>query len=75
MAAVGRGWGLAGEPVDRQKALCQRKEKPRSLPEVEHSAQEAQGKPERGSAGLPHGRKLPLSRTRWQFRSLAELGN
>lgn len=39
MAAVGRGWGLAGEPVDRQKALCQHKEKPRSLPEVQHSAQ------------------------------------
>lgn len=68
---------MLGSRVDRQKALCQRKEKPRSLHEFRALRREAQGRPERSSAGLARGRKLPLSRTRWQLLlcGLAEPGN
>lgn len=78
MAAVGRGGGLLRSRVDRQKALRQRKEQPRCLPQVQACAgRQAHGRPARGSARTRSWQKAPLSRTRWQLLlcGLAELGN
>lgn len=43
---------MLGSRVDRQKALCQRKEKPRSLPKVQVSAQGGTGQAQAAVPGL-----------------------
>lgn len=66
---------MLGSRLTGRKPFVSVKRSLAPFPRFSALLREAHGRPERGSAGLAHGRKLPLSRTRWQFHSLAELGN